>query len=115
MVSKNSNSLLRKLLGIGFVCYLLYVILSTYVFNFLLKHYGACGEAILINESNRVRYHKATLMYNFYYNGEDYKSNSLEEDLTRVGDTINVVYLKFLPSVNRPTIYFEEDEILNCK
>ncbi|PSR52607.1 hypothetical protein AHMF7605_03235 [Adhaeribacter arboris] len=115
MIRKNSNSLLGKLMGIGFVCYFLCIILSTPVFNFLVKHYGICGEAILINESKRIRYHKATLLYNFYYHGVNYKSDSLEEDLTRVGDTIRVVYLKFLPSVNRPITYFEEKEIFSCK
>ncbi len=115
MKSKNPNNLFRKVLGVGLVCFLLYVILSTLVFNFLLKYYGACGKAVLLNKTNRVRYHKATLYYNFYHDGEIYQVNSLEEDLTRVGDTINVVYLKFLPYVNRPTVYFKENEILRCE
>lgn len=48
-------------------------------------------------------------LYEFKYNGNEYNGNSLikEEEHQRVGDTINIVFLEFWPSMNRPTYYFK--------
>lgn len=92
-----------------------FILLRAFIGDYMLKKNGVCAKAILINEQNRVRSQKATLLYEFNVNGKYYKGNSLEENLTRVGDSIYVVYLESFPSINKPLKYFEVGKIkCNC-
>ncbi|MBZ5858556.1 hypothetical protein [Flavihumibacter profundi] len=92
-----------------------FFLLCSIIVDILLKSKGECKMAILTNEKNRIRSQKSTLFYEFYIQNRKYKGNSLEEDLTRVGDSICVVYIKIFPGINRPIKYFKQDEIkCNC-
>lgn len=106
---KKTKNYLQKLTVITVVGYLVYIIALTHVANFLLRHFGTKGRAVFISETSRVRYHKATLYYVFSHRNNQYTNNSLEEDLSKVGDSIDIVYLKTFPSINRPVSYFEND------
>ena len=88
-----------------------YIFLKTIIGNALLKNGGKCIAAVLINEQNRVRSHRATLLYEFKYNGNSYKGNSLEEDLTKIGDSVCVIYLESFPGINRPIKYFNNETV----
>ena len=48
-------------------------------------------------------------VYKFQYNGNVYEGNSLieEKDVQRVGDSIDVLFWEFWPTMNRPTYYFK--------
>lgn len=76
--------------------------------NLALEKTGICSKGILLNETERVRYHKPTLLYQLNINGIIYKGNSNIEDLSQVGDSICIVYLKRFPSINRPFSFFKD-------
>lgn len=81
--------------------------------SLLLKSNGKCIKAILMPELTSLthRYTKASLVYEFSYNGKTYSGNSLVKDTSRIGDSVCVVYLPSFPSINRPLIYFQSGEI----
>ena len=103
----------KVLIFILIIGWLGWVLLKTILGNVLLKDNGVCVKALLINEQNRVRSHKATLLYQFMYKNKVYEGNSLEEDLTKVGDSVCIVYLQSFPSINRPVKYFGGKIICN--
>ncbi|PTQ94939.1 hypothetical protein C8P68_106153 [Mucilaginibacter yixingensis] len=86
------------ILIVGIVIYLI----KPFIENLLLRYYGTCVNAIIINNSIRVRYHKAEFKYRFMINGTYYEGNSLITDNNQIGDSICVIYLKGSPSTNRP-------------
>jgi hypothetical protein len=80
-----------------------------------LPRQGFCSKAILIDKIAYTKSSKPTLYYRLTVDGRDYEQNSLEEDLTKVGDSVCVVYLKSFPSINSPLKYFDKNEIkCNC-
>lgn len=81
----------------------------------ILKNYGLCKESVLTNEIRYFRSHKPALSYNFWLNGKVYDGNSNVEDLSKVGDSICVVYLEWIPSINRPSSFFDEHMNCSCK
>ncbi len=92
-----------------------FFLLRSIVGDAMLKRNGKCTIGFLVNDINKVRSQKATLLYEFAYKNETYKGNSLEEDLTKVGDSVCVIYLESFPIVNRPIKYFNKGEIkCNC-
>jgi hypothetical protein len=102
---------IKLLIFIGIMGWISYIFLKTIIGNALLKNGGKCIAAVLINEQNRVRSHRATLLYEFKYNGNSYKGNSLEEDLTKIGDSVCVIYLESFPGINRPIKYFNNETV----
>lgn len=93
-----------------------FISVRTFIGDLLLKKSGVCAKAVLINEQNRVRSQRATLLYAFVVNGKNCNGNSLEEDLTKVGDSVCIVYLESIPGINRPLKYFESGTIkCSCK
>ena len=91
------------------------LILKGILGDLILKSSCTCIKALLITKTSRVRYAKATLYYRFILGNETYEGNSLVEDLSKVGDSVCIVYLESLPSINRPISYFKKGEIkCNC-
>jgi hypothetical protein len=100
------------------VLFIAYAILGTIVKVSLLKNKGKCIKGVLIPELSSFahRFTKAALIYEFTYEGKIYSGNSLEEDESKIGDSVCVVYLPSFPSINRPVIYFDPGEIkCECK
>ncbi|HTB52326.1 MAG TPA: hypothetical protein VK718_06080 [Ferruginibacter sp.] len=95
----------------GLCCWILYLLISTLVGNALLKKEGKCSKAILTKNIINGRYQKSYLEYEFTYKGKTYTGNSLEEDLTKAGDSICIIYLESHPGTRRPIKYFDEGEI----
>lgn len=102
-----------KYLFIACVLFIAYALLGALVKVSLLKSKGKCIKAILIPELTSFvhRYTKASLVYEFTYEGKTYSGNSLEKDISKVGDSVCVVYLPSFPSINRPLTYFDSGEI----
>jgi hypothetical protein len=75
----------------------------------------AIGNFLLENEVNHFRSHPDALVYNFWVNGKVYDGNSNVEDLSKAGDSICVVYLDWMPNINRPLSFFDESVNCNCK
>ncbi len=105
----------RKWLGYIFILFFTLFFLKIAIGNFLLKNQGICIKSILTNELLETRSHKPTLIYNFWLNGKKYDGNSNIEELNKVGDSISIVYLKWMPSINRPISFFEKPINCNCK
>lgn len=102
---------IRIILLILLVAYLL----KPGIGNYLLKSNGVCKKAILTNDKEGLRYHKSTLLYQFYVNAEIYKGNSNIDDWSKAGDSICVVYLSQMPEINRPYSFFKGEAKCNCK
>ena len=102
---------IKLLLFVAIIAWLVYILLGTIVGNIALKNFGKCTKGVLKNEIVYVRYHKNTLYYEFTYENKIYKGNSLEEDLTKIGDSVCIVYLESFPNVNKPIKYFTKGEI----
>ncbi|KAF2327389.1 hypothetical protein [Flavobacterium daemonense] len=105
----------RKWLGYTFILFFILFFSKIAIGNLLLKSQGICTKSILTNELSKIRGHKPTLVYNFWLNGKRYDGNSNIEELNKVGDSICVVYLKWMPSINRPISFFEKPINCNCK
>lgn len=106
-----------KVLFIACILYIMYAILGTMIKVSFLKKDGKCIKGVLIPEMTSFthRYTKASLVYKFTIGGKDYTGNSLEKDTSKVGDSVCVVYLPSIPSINRPITFFDKGEIkCNC-
>lgn len=122
----NNISLIRRLkfwdyvaiaLLISFLYYVSIVPVTIIEMSYL-KRSGKWTKAVLKHELVTYfnRQHYARIMYEFTYKGKKYEGNSLEDDLSTIGDSICVVYLESFPSVNRPVKYFDKGEIkCSCK
>lgn len=95
------------------ILYLLYATLGTLVKEMFLKSKGRCITAVLINEAPGTihRYSSFNLLYKFSVDGKIYKGNSTETDLSKIGDSMCIVYLPSFPSINRPIAYFDNGRI----
>lgn len=105
----------RKTIGVLFIIFIILFFLKTSIGNYLLEIKGSCTKSVLTNETTKVKYHSPTLVYNFWINGKVYDENSNVEDLSKAGDSICVVYLEWMPSINRPLSFFDEPINCNCK
>jgi hypothetical protein len=105
----------RKWLGSIFIIFFVIYFFKIAIGNFLLEKTGFCKNAFLTNEVNHFRSHPDALVYNFWVNGKVYDGNSNVEDLSKAGDSICVVYLDWMPNINRPLSFFDEPVNCNCK
>ncbi len=76
---------------------------------------GVCTTGYLTEETERIRYHKATIVYKFQIGDKTYKGNSNIEDLSQAGKNICIVYYPEYPSINRPLSRFEGKVKCDCK
>ncbi|MBS1600835.1 MAG: hypothetical protein JST75_21625 [Bacteroidetes bacterium] len=104
-----------KYLFLACVLFIVYALLGTVIKVSLLKAKGKCTKGVLIPELSSFahRYTKASLVYEFTYEGKTYSGNSLEKDTSKVGDSVCIVYLPSFPSISRPMTYFNTGDI-NC-
>jgi len=93
------------------ILFLIYLIGKTVIGNVLLKGQGVCKMAVLSSKTTRIKYQKSTLVYSFTVGNKQYEGNSLEEDLSKIADSVCIVYMHALPSINRPVRYFKVREI----
>ena len=87
----------------------IFLIIRASVGLVLLKTNGVRTKALVTSTVvSLIRWGDPRYVYVFKYNGEEYTGNSLieEKDYQRVGDSIEIVYLKYWPSMNRPVDSF---------
>ena len=104
-----------RLLVYACVGWILYHVVLYFVGNFLLRINGVKTYAVITAEPSSYarRYTKVYYMYSFSYNGNEYKGNSLINCSTgKPGDSIEVVFLEAYPSINRPTSFFKQKNLL---
>ena len=76
--------------------------------DIFLPRYGSCLKAKITNRTMRLRYQKATYLYKFHFNGKDYENNTeIKIDSVHV-DSICILFLEAIPSVNMRASYFQE-------
>ncbi len=100
-----------KVLGTILLILLSYFFIIYPVGLLLLKYNGIKTKGVINSHlsSGRGRYTTICNKYEFWYNGEKYEGNSqIPENPDVVGDSIDIVFLDFWPSFNRPVSYFEE-------
>ena len=114
-MAHRSTGKLRPILATIFFGTCLYIVLKPFAEDFLLKSFGVCAKAGIVNKTVRIRHNKTDYKYQFWMIGQPYEGNSLITDPNKVGDTVCVVYLKKYPSVNRPVIYFSNFDACTCK
>lgn len=106
---------LKSMVFLAICSWLFYLIVIRYFAgNVLLKNYGICSKTVLIDKPIRPASSQRALLYGFFYNGKTYEGNSLEKDLSKVGDAGCIVYLKSFPGINQPITFFDSSDI-KCK
>jgi hypothetical protein len=110
-VKKETQKSLNRLWGLLPILLILFVVfVCNFCYDFVLKKYGSCGTAVLIDEKIYSKT-STTLYYEFHYGNKISKGNSQEHNLNKVGDSIRIIYLKSFPIINRALEYFDAGEI----
>lgn len=104
-----------KIILVAILLYVAYDLISPSVYDYLLVRHGTCTKAVLTSSTIHVKYHKADFVYEFTIDGKAYRGNSLETDTAKVGDSVEIAYLKSMPSANRPIKYFDNFNSKNCR
>lgn len=91
-------------------------IFKSVIGDFFLKKSGACIKGVLVNKTVRTKGHKPDLLYEFKYEDKIFDGNSLTYDISKIGDSVCVIFLKKIPFVNRPIEYFNPSQVpCDCK
>ena len=108
----------KDIAGIIYFCFLgstlAYLFIGYPILLGLLKIYGTRTEAVITSNTSTWlhRWTTSCYLYEYHVNGKIYDGNSLiEEDdanLSKIGTKVQVLYLDWFPSFNRP-IYFWDD------
>lgn len=97
---------MKSKLGMTTVSGLCLCLLLRYqVGDFLLTHFGTKAMAVLTRELRQEVYVKPTLVYHFEVGDKLYEGSSIIANQTRIGDTVCIVYLPVMPSVNRQAVF----------
>jgi hypothetical protein len=102
---KKIGSIFWITFGIVCICYVIYKIGRNSVTDHLLKNNAQITKAVIIDEKNYNGNEnvKPTFSYSYQFeiNGKKYSGNSHDSGL-KVGDTIEIKYVKDNPSFNKP-------------
>lgn len=77
--------------------------------EFLLRHYGLQTKAVIIDEKNTITNsfnNQHSYLYLFKIDGKIYKNNAADSTV-KVGDSIEVIYDRYDPKINRPLYYIK--------
>lgn len=92
-------------LGIGFFVFFIYKVTRRTISDHLLKQNPEHTKAVIINERNYNGNSRVKLDYTYSYlfkiNGKEYTGDSHDTSL-KIGDTIEVEYVKDSPNFNKP-------------
>lgn len=88
-----------------------YLFIGTPILLSILKKYGTKTEAIITSSTiGGPRYTTPNYVYEFYVGDKTYEGNSLveERDESKIGTKIQILYLDWFPSFNRPIYYWDD-------
>lgn len=96
------------------VVYLFALIFKWFIIDFVLQKHASIKKGVIINEENiypnqNISPRDFSYSYSFYVNNKEYKGDSQSNKFS-VGDSIEVFYLEYCPSINRPAYYLRDDE-----
>ena len=107
---------MKKYISIGLLLITLFFIIKRFSIDIFLPINGKCIKALVTSKTFSRRWHRDELLYEFHVNGEDYTVNSAIDIDSSHKDSICVVYLEIMPSVNMRYSYFiERNREMNCK
>jgi hypothetical protein len=101
---------MKKILIVILLIIASFILLRRLSADIFLPHLGSCIKAKITSRTMRLRYQKATYLYEFHKNEEDYENNSEIMVGSVHEDSICVLYLEEIPSVNMRYSYFKERE-----
>lgn len=94
------------------ICIFAYAVIGVPILLGMLKKHGVITEAVITpNTSSWVhRYTTNCYLYEFQVGDKTYDGNSLVEegDYRKIGTRVQVLYLDWYPSFNRPTYYWDD-------
>ena len=97
------------------ICVFAYAVIGVPILLGMLKKYGVKTEAVITpNTSSWVhRYTTNCYLYEFQVGDKTYDGNSLVEegDYRKIGTRVQVLYLDWYPSFNRPTYYWDDSSL----
>ena len=93
-----------------------FLLLRRFSSDLFLPLYGNCLKAKVTNRTMRLSYQKATYLYEFHINEQDYENNTEIMVYSSHLDSICILFLDIMPSVNMRASYFKERQIsTKCK
>ena len=94
------------------VCLLAYTVIAIPILLGLLKAYGVKTNAVITPNTSSLFHRHTTSCYLYEYQvySKTYEGNSLveERDSSKIGATIQILYLDWLPWFNRPVYYWDD-------
>ena len=92
-------------LVIIFITYFIVVSSIKTIENFRLKRTGIYTKAIVYDQRHVGSKGVIKTYYEFMVDGKHYQGSSINNDNAKNGDTLNIVFLKSNPKVNRPKTF----------
>lgn len=109
---KNIKEIIGRIYFCICVVILAYAIIGVPILTHILKKYGTKTEAVITSNTSTWlhRWTTSCYMYEFYVDNNTYEGNSLvkEDDASKIGTKIQILYLDWLPWFNRPTYYWND-------
>ena len=89
-----------------------YAAIGVPILLYMLKKYGTKTEAVITSNTSTWlhRWSTSCYLYEYYVDDKTYEGNSLVEegDVSKIGTTIQILYLNWLPWFNRPIYYWDD-------
>jgi hypothetical protein len=107
--TKKKNAVIPKIIGLVFLILFIYPFISTGLFSyFLIKNYGICTKALVLEETNGGRYSSNTYKFQFSIKGKIIKGNLAKNEDYKPGDSVCVIYCSFYPEENRSCNFYNK-------
>lgn len=112
----NKQKSLKEIIGIIYFCICIgvaaYGTIGVPILLCILKKYGIKTEAVITSNTSTWlhRWTTSCYMYEFYVGDETYEGNSMVEDdnASKIGTKVQILYLDWFPSFNRPIYYWDD-------
>ena len=112
----NNQKSLKEIIGIVYfsICIgvFAYAVINATILSSIIKKYGTKTEAVITSNTSTWlhRWTTSCYMYVFYVDGETYEGNSMveEDNTSKIGTKIQILYLDWLPWFNRPIYYWDD-------
>lgn len=76
----------------------------------LLKYYGACTVAHIVDKKEYRRFSRPNYQYEFTLKGKHYEGDSKSSDPGEIGHSLHIVYLPLFPSISAPVAVIRDSD-----
>lgn len=98
-----------KIITILFLGLFLCIVFRFQIGDFLLSKFGKTCKGTITSSARSVKYVKPTFLYQFIIDAHSYEGNSMMQDSSKIGNSICIVYLPLIPSINRPAFFLKKE------